>query len=194
MFGSIFGPRERAAKQSCIIARVGIDVRRVCRQMIRDPTIEELAGLSEFCLRSKAVWGYDSQFLEACRGELSFNPRDLQSTSIAVVEHAGKVVGVVQVKVSGQEADLLKLFVEPDVLRRGVGRVLLGWASDVARQQGATCLMIDSDPDAAAFYRRMGAHDVGQAPSGSIREGVCRGWRSTSEARPDQSSGAVGKR
>jgi GNAT superfamily N-acetyltransferase len=63
---------------------------------------------------------------------------------------------------------LLKLFAEPGVLRRGVGRTLFAWATDVAREKGATRLIIDSDPGAAPFYRRMGAYDLSQAPSGSI--------------------------
>ena len=138
--------------------------------MIRAPTIEELPGLSELCLRSKAIWGYNGEFLEACRSELSFDQRDLQLTSIAVAEDSGKVVGVAQVKVIGNEADLLKLFVEPCALRRGVGRTLLAWATNVAREKGATRLIIDSDPGATPFYRRMGAYHVGQAPSGSIPE------------------------
>ena len=136
--------------------------------MIRAPTIEELASLSELCLRSKATWGYDREFLEACRSELSFDQRDLQLTPIAVAELDGKVVGVAQVKVMGNEADLLKLFVEPSVLHRGVGRTLLSWATSVAREKGALRLTIDSDPGATPFYRRMGAYDLGQAPSGSI--------------------------
>jgi GNAT superfamily N-acetyltransferase len=136
--------------------------------MIRAPTIEELASLSELCLRSKAVWGYNGEFLEACRGELSFDQRDLQLTAIAVAEHGGKVIGVAQVKVMGNEADLLKLFVEPCVLRRGVGRTLFTWAANFARGKGATRLIIESDPSAAPFYRRMGAYDLGQAASGSI--------------------------
>jgi GNAT superfamily N-acetyltransferase len=136
--------------------------------MIRAPTIEELASLSELCLRSKAVWGYNEEFLEACRGELSFDQRDLHLTPIAVAEHGGKLVGVAQVKVIDNQADLLKLFVEPSALRRGVGRALLAWATNVAREKGATQLVIDSDPGAAPFYRRMGAYDVGEARSGSI--------------------------
>ena len=136
--------------------------------MIRAPTIEELASLSELCLTSKAVWGYNEEFLEACRGELSFDQRDLHLTPIAVAEHGGKLVGVAQVKVVGNQADLLKLFVEPSALRRGVGRTLLAWAINVARENGATRLVIDSDPGAAPFYRRMGAYDVGGARSGSI--------------------------
>jgi len=135
---------------------------------IRPPTIDDLAGLSDLCLRSKAVWGYDEKFMEACRGELSFGLRDLELTPIAVAEHDGRLIGVAQLKVVDDEADLLKLFVEPSVLRSGAGKALLAWATDVAKKLGAKRLSIEADPDAAPFYRRMGAYDVGQAPSGSV--------------------------
>ena len=55
--------------------------------------------LSALCLRSKAMWGYDNNFMEACRGELTIEPSDLRLTSIAVAEKDGKIVGVAQVKV-----------------------------------------------------------------------------------------------
>ena len=135
---------------------------------IRPPTIDELSSLSDLCFRSKAVWGYDEEFMNACRGELSFKPRDLEWTPIAVAECDGKPIGVAQIKIVDDEADLLKLFVEPGALRSGTGKALLAWATDVAKQLGATRLTIEADPDAAAFYRRMGAYDVGQAPSGSV--------------------------
>jgi len=135
---------------------------------IRAPTIDELSSLSDLCFGSKAVWGYDEEFMEACRGELSFEPRDLALTPIAVAEHNGKPIGVAQVKVVDGEADLLKLFVEPSALRSGTGKALLVWVTDVAKKLGATRLTIDADPDAAPFYRRMGAYDVGEAPSGSV--------------------------
>jgi GNAT superfamily N-acetyltransferase len=99
---------------------------------------------------------------------LSFDQRDLKLTRIAVSEHGGEVVGVAQVKIMGNEADLLKLFVEPAAIRCGVGKALFAWAVDVAREEGAARLIVDSDPGAAPFYRRMGAYDLGQAPSRSI--------------------------
>jgi len=138
------------------------------RLTIRAPTIDELSSLSDLCFRSKAVWGYDEEFMEACRGELSFEPRDLALTPIAVAEHNGKPIGVAQVKIVDGKADLLKLFVEPSALRSGTGEALLVWATDVAKKMGATQLTIDADPDAAPFYRRMGAYDVGEAPSASV--------------------------
>lgn len=136
--------------------------------IIRSPAIEELSALSALCFRSKAVWGYDNDFMEACRRELSIEPGDLQSTSIAVAEQGGILAGVAQIKVTQHEADLLKLFVEPTVMRGGIGRVLFAWAAHSAASQGAKCLLIEADPDATPFYRQMGARDVGLAPSGSI--------------------------
>ena len=106
--------------------------------------------------------------MEACRAELSFEAHDLALTPIAVAEVNGKPIGVAQIKVVDDEADLLKLFVEPTALRKGAGKVLFGWATDVAKKLGATRLTIDADPDAAPFYRRMGAYDVGEAPSVSV--------------------------
>jgi GNAT superfamily N-acetyltransferase len=118
---------------------------------IRPPTIDELSGLSDLCFRSKATWGYDKEFMEACRGELSFGPRDLELTPIAVAEHDGKPIGVAQLKIVDGEADLLKLFVEPSMLRSGTGKALLAWATDVAKKLGATRLTIEADPEAAPF-------------------------------------------
>jgi GNAT superfamily N-acetyltransferase len=135
---------------------------------IRIPTADELPRLSDLCFRSKTVWGYDQAFMEACRSELSFDPQDLQLTSIGVADEDGRLSGVVQVKVIESQADLLKLFVEPGVIRRGTGRALFTWAADTSRRMGAHRMTIDADPGAAPFYRRMGARDAGQAPSGSI--------------------------
>jgi GNAT superfamily N-acetyltransferase len=68
----------------------------------------------------------------------------------------------------GPDADLQKLFVEPATLRGGVGKALFAWAIEAARDMGAVRMTIEADPDAAPFYRRLGARDAGLAPSGSI--------------------------
>jgi GNAT superfamily N-acetyltransferase len=135
---------------------------------LRAPRIDELDALSGLCMRSKAVWGYDSAFMEACRSELTLTPDELHSSHLQVAERDGAVVGVVQISVSSGLADLEKLFVEPLALRSGAGRALFAWATQSAKDQGATVLRIDADPGAADFYRRMGARDDGVAASGSI--------------------------
>jgi GNAT superfamily N-acetyltransferase len=136
--------------------------------IIRSARVDELPGLSDLCFRSKAVWGYDKEFMEACRGELSFSPRGLETTHVAVAEEDCKILGVVQVRINAGNADLLKLFVEPELLRKGTGKALFAWATDISRRTGAHHVIIEADPDAVPFYRRMGARDAGTAPSTSI--------------------------
>jgi GNAT superfamily N-acetyltransferase len=135
---------------------------------LREARIDELDQLSDLCLRSKAVWGYDAAFLAACRDELTIAPEHVERTNVRVAERGGEAIGLAQVAIEGQVAELAKLFVEPDCLGQGCGRLLLDWAMATARDGGATRLTIDSDPGAVPFYTRMGARPVGLVPSGSI--------------------------
>jgi len=135
---------------------------------LRNALKDELSSLSGLCLRSKAHWGYDEAFMAACRTELTLHPDDLRTTSLQVAERDATVVGLAQVRVSGAEADLLKLFVEPALLGTGIGRLLFEWATARARDFGATSMIIEADPGAAPFYERMGAHQAGFTPSQSI--------------------------
>ena len=112
--------------------------------------------------------------MEACRGELSFEPRDLGLTPIAVAEHDGKPIGVAQLKVVDGEADLLKLFVEPSALRSGAGKVLHVWATDVAKKLGATRLIIDADPDRLRFTAGWELTMSAKRRLARCREGCCR--------------------
>jgi GNAT superfamily N-acetyltransferase len=135
---------------------------------LRAARAEELRELNALCLRSKAMWGYDQAFLDACKDELKLDDAELETSFVAVAEAGGTIAGVAQVELKNSEANLLKMFVEPANVNCGIGRMLFRWACDEARKNGACRLVIESDPYAVQFYRRMGARDVGLAPSGSI--------------------------
>jgi GNAT superfamily N-acetyltransferase len=135
---------------------------------LRPARIDEAGLLTELCMQSKAVWGYDEAFMRACRAELTLTPADISASSLRVAVEGNDVIGMVQVTVDGEAADLAKLFIAPSALRGGVGRKLFDWAATEARSRGARWMSIEADPDAAPFYRRMGAVDDGVAPSGSI--------------------------
>ncbi|MDQ0463390.1 GNAT superfamily N-acetyltransferase [Caulobacter ginsengisoli] len=135
---------------------------------LRPPQPDELAALSDLCLRSKAWWGYDAAFLAACLGELTLTPEELDRDAIIVAELSGRPAGVAQVAVTDREASLEKLFVEPEAIGEGLGALLFDWCAAAAAERGADHMVIESDPGAADFYRRMGARDDGLAPSGSV--------------------------
>jgi GNAT superfamily N-acetyltransferase len=106
--------------------------------------------------------------MEACRAELTLREEDLRRSAVQVAERDSAIVGVAQVSIDDATADLEKLFIEPAEMGAGAGRALFEWAKRTAQECGAAALVIESDPGAAEFYRRMGARDDGVVPSGSI--------------------------
>lgn len=135
----------------------------------RAPRPSECKMLSDLCLRSKAYWGYDAAFLEACREELTLTADTLQNCEVAVAVSQNRICGLVQLDPIMPCGALEKLFVDPDAIGKGVGRRLFHWAVQTARQKGMTHFTIDGDPNSVAFYLKMGAIQIGCTPSGSIK-------------------------
>ncbi len=138
---------------------------------IRPARIEEAEALSDLCVRSKAVWGYDERFMAKARDALQVSVEEIATGDVWVATTAdGSIAGVVALAPGEQlgTLDLDKLFVEPRHIQRGFGRALLDHASQEARRRGATRLTILADPYAASFYERSGARRVGEAPSDAI--------------------------
>jgi len=136
-------------------------------QRLARASADELEALSELCLDSKAHWGYDSRFMAACEAELALTAEDL-SDHVAVIRDGTAFAGVVQASVNGTAAVLEKLFIAPEVIGHGLGRLLFQWAAADVRAAGARRLEIASDPGAVPFYEAMGAEVTGSTPSESI--------------------------
>lgn len=135
---------------------------------VRSAGPAEAEALSDLALRSKGHWGYDEQFLEACREELTVAPARCDGQSVFVAERDGGPVGFFELGGEPPDGTLDKLYVEPRAIGSGVGSVLLTAARRAALGAGFAWLMIDADPNAEAFYVRSGARRVGSTPSGSI--------------------------
>jgi ribosomal protein S18 acetylase RimI-like enzyme len=137
-----------------------------CR--IRRAEPPDAAALTNLALTSKAAWGYDAAFMEACRAELTVRPGSIGRDPTYLIEQDGRIRGFYQLRVAGAAAEVFMIFVAPEALRSGLGRRLWEHLEGTARAAGVTRLEVDSDPHAEAFYRAMGMQRVGEAPSGSI--------------------------
>jgi predicted N-acetyltransferase YhbS len=135
---------------------------------LRAPRLEELEALTDLCLRSKAVWGYQADMLERFRSELTLSAEDVRDDAIVVADDLRGIAGLVEVSFDGDVAVLEKLFVEPQRFGEGTGNLMYVWACRIAQGRGARQLVVDADPGAAAFYLRMGAEPAGEAESGSV--------------------------
>ena len=138
---------------------------------IRPARAEEAGALSDLCFRSKAVWGYDAGLMALMPAALEVAPEEIADGNVWVATGVdGQIAGVVALAPGDAPGvlDLNKLFVEPRHIRSGVGRALLSHAIAEARQRGAQRLTILADPNAAGFYERNGAVQIGKAPSDAV--------------------------
>jgi hypothetical protein len=70
---------------------------------IRTARLEEAPELSELCVRSKAVWGYDETFMALTRAALEVRPEDIDAGDVWVATAAdGSIAGMVALGPSDQ--------------------------------------------------------------------------------------------
>ena len=81
-------------------------------------------------------------------------------------EVSGAIAGFYALIPHGADQELDLFFTANDTQGTGLGRRLFAHMTDQARALGATKVVISSNPEAAGFYRRMGAVEVGVSPAG----------------------------
>lgn len=136
---------------------------------VRDAKPSECESLSDLALRSKAMWGYDADFMKACRDELRVEVEAVNDGRVRVLEIGDQILGMYAwTPLENGRVDLGHLFLEPEHTRRGHGIEL--WRDLVAtlRARGYECLEVVSDPQAEPFYLARGCVRMGERPSGSI--------------------------
>ncbi len=138
---------------------------------IRAATAEDAAVLSAVAMRSKAYWGYSPAFMESCRSELTVSPEKILSGDcdyqVAIEGEIASGFYVLRM-LSDIEFELEALFVEPERIGHGIGRLLIEHALRELARKDAETLLIQGDPNAASFYLAAGARHIGTRESGSI--------------------------
>ena len=130
---------------------------------------DEADALTALCKRSKAHWGYDAGFMALSEASLTISPDLIASGRVYLAERDGVLAGMASLEpLEDHVFDLLHLFVEPEEIESGVGRQLFEAISALARSLGGKRLSILADPYAEAFYKRLGARRVGEAPSDAV--------------------------
>ncbi|WP_067931140.1 GNAT family N-acetyltransferase [Alicyclobacillus kakegawensis] len=119
---------------------------------IRRAIPEEAPILTSIALESKAVWGYDKEFIEQCREELTLTPEYVRLHEVYVAQQHNQIVGFYGLTVDEGRAILDYLYMIPASLRQGVGRQLWDDLIKRAKSLGVSVISIDADPHAERFY------------------------------------------
>lgn len=103
--------------------------------------------------------------MEEWRELLTITPEFIagNETFAAIIDN--RIVGFDALHEAGGHLRLEHLWIEPGQIGCGIGRALFQHAAERAVTLGALGLTIESDPNAEAFYRHMGAVRIGQVMS-----------------------------
>jgi N-acetylglutamate synthase-like GNAT family acetyltransferase len=140
----------------------------VLRAEVRRALPGEAVNLSALALRSKAFWGYDAAFIEACRAPLTVAPEAIAKCPFYVLDEGGTITGFYGLTGQPPRGEIEFLFVEPESVRSGRGRRLAQHFLALARSLGFQEMDVSADPYAEAFYVAMGAVRIAEVPSDAI--------------------------
>jgi GNAT superfamily N-acetyltransferase len=126
------------------------------RVLIRDAVPGDMTALS-------GVYRRASLSNEGDRPNLLAHPETLEFSDLGVREGrtraaiaAGEIAGFASWLGAGDAVEIEDLFVDPDWMRRGIGRALVLDMIAIARGRGIERVEVTANPHAMAFYEKAG--------------------------------------
>jgi GNAT superfamily N-acetyltransferase len=126
--------------------------------VVRDAVLDERMALEQLQRRASMVWEADREMLLAHPDAIELPADQIRAGRVRVASQTdGRSVGFsVLLPVSEGACELDGLFVEPDVMGQGIGRLLIEDCVAWAAREGAERIEVTANPDAFGFYERLG--------------------------------------
>ena len=123
----------------------------------------DAGSLTRIAFTAKRYWGYPEHWMKRWRESLTITPEFVGRNEVYAATLNGEILGFYALVGEGREIQLEHLWVSPERIGTGLGRLLFDHAIRRAASLGAEMLRIEADPNAEGFYRRMGATRVGES-------------------------------
>ena len=141
--------------------------------MIRRASTAEADKLTQIALDAKRFWGYPEHWIKHWESDLTISSDFVRDNEVYVAEEDGEILGFYALCVNGNKAELEHMWVTPGSIGTGIGKELFLDAMDRAATLAVREIEISADPNAAGFYERMGASQVGETDAsidGQVRK------------------------
>jgi N-acetylglutamate synthase-like GNAT family acetyltransferase len=138
--------------------------------LIRPAHASEKSELEALQLRASLANAGDREAMLAHPDAIELPDEQIANGRVFVAEWNATIAGFAAVDPRPDgETELDGLFVEPTMMRRGFGRLLVEYCAEVARGRGSTVLHVVGNPHAEDFYLQCGFIQFGKT---STRFGV----------------------
>ena len=129
---------------------------------IRSASPEDAPTLTTIALDAKRYWGYPEHWIKYWESDLTISPEYIRDNHVYVYDEDGEIRGFYALLVAGDKAELDHMWVTPAAIGTGIGKALFLDAMERAAKLDVKAVEISSDPNAAGFYKRMGATQIGE--------------------------------
>jgi predicted N-acetyltransferase YhbS len=130
---------------------------------IQKATATDNKILTEITKKSKAFWGYSEEQIEQWSESLTITKDYIETQSVYKLNVEDTTVGYYSY--FSEEENIIKLdnlFVLPEYIGKGFGRLLMNDFLSRLQNTAATKVILDSEPNAECFYSKFGFEKVGQ--------------------------------
>ena len=132
---------------------------------IRKAATDDAPALTRIAQDAKRHWGYPEHWLKHWQNDLTISDDFIATSDVYVAESEGNVLGFYALIIRKEKTELDHLWVTPQHIGTGVGKELFLHAMQHAARARVAAVEISSDPNAEGFYRKMGAHRIGETVS-----------------------------
>lgn len=130
---------------------------------IRDAVLSDIEAIRELCRESKAYWGYDDDFMTKFMNQYHITAENIRNNTFKLFFDFERLVGFYAFAMNKNEAIPLSLedfFIHPDYIGQGIGKMMWLNCIDFVKSIGKDEFILESDPNAADFYKKMGCIQV----------------------------------
>ena len=130
--------------------------------MIRPASVDEASVLTRIAHDAKRHWGYPEHWIKHWESDLTISADFIRDNHVYVAEEDGEIQGFYALSVIGDRAELEHMWVVPHRIGTGMGKDLFLDAMERAAALNVNAVEILADPNAAGFYKHMGATQIGE--------------------------------
>jgi GNAT superfamily N-acetyltransferase len=119
--------------------------------------------LTDITKKSKAYWGYSDEQMEMWSDSLTITKSYIEANYVYKILIDHLTVGYYSyIILNENEVKLDNLFVLPDYIGNGFGKLLMNDFINRVKSRKANKIVLDSEPNAEKFYENFGFIKVGQ--------------------------------
>jgi GNAT superfamily N-acetyltransferase len=123
---------------------------------------EQADALTQIAIAAKRHWNYPEHWIQFWASQLTISAEYISSNEVWMVMDKEELIAFYALSQNEDDWELGHLWVVPEYIGKGIGKKLFDHALERCKLLNIPFLKIFADPNAQAFYEKMGAKKISE--------------------------------